>query len=84
MQSTFTAGSLILATRSELFADSLLSSDFALLRPISAGTHVKLRHLIHDLPPIEDTALARSELRRRNLPDEPPHLSRARSPDWAD
>jgi hypothetical protein len=80
MQSTITAGSLILATRSELFADFLLSSDFALLRPISAGTHVKLRHLIHDLPPIEPSgcrflfehcfsALARLSQRLVHLPD---------------
>ena len=33
---------------------------------------------------IEDVDRARSELRRRNLPAEPPPLSRARSPDWAD
>jgi hypothetical protein len=33
---------------------------------------------------IEDVGRARSELRRRNLPAEPPPLSRARSPDWAD
>jgi len=33
---------------------------------------------------IGDVTSARSELRRRNLPDEPPPLSRARSPDWAD
>jgi hypothetical protein len=33
---------------------------------------------------IEDIGRARSELRRRNLPDEPPPLSRARSPDWTD
>lgn len=33
---------------------------------------------------IEDTARARSELRRRNLPEQPPPLSRARSPDRVD
>jgi hypothetical protein len=33
---------------------------------------------------LEDLMRARSELRRRNLPSEPPSLSRARSPDWAD
>jgi hypothetical protein len=33
---------------------------------------------------IEDVDRARSELRRRNLPAEPPPLSRARSPDWDD
>jgi hypothetical protein len=33
---------------------------------------------------IEDVGRARSELRRRNLPAEPPPLSRARSPDWGD
>jgi hypothetical protein len=33
---------------------------------------------------IEDVDRARGELRRRNLPAEPPPLSRARSPDWAD
>ena len=33
---------------------------------------------------IEDIASARSELRRRNLPEQPPPLSRARSPDWVD
>jgi hypothetical protein len=33
---------------------------------------------------IEDPGLARSELRRRSLPAEPPPLSRARAPDWLD
>jgi hypothetical protein len=33
---------------------------------------------------IEDVARARYELRRRNLPTQPPPLSRARSPDWVD
>jgi hypothetical protein len=33
---------------------------------------------------IDDVGRARSELRRRKLPAEPPPLSRARSPDWAD
>jgi hypothetical protein len=33
---------------------------------------------------IEDFGRARSELRRRNLPAQPPPLARARSPDWAD
>jgi hypothetical protein len=33
---------------------------------------------------IEDIARARSELRRRNLPEQPPPLSRARSPDGVD
>jgi hypothetical protein len=33
---------------------------------------------------IEDVASARSELRRRNLPDEPPPLAQARSPDSPD
>jgi hypothetical protein len=33
---------------------------------------------------LEDVARARSELRRRNLPAEPPPLSRARSPDCPD
>jgi hypothetical protein len=33
---------------------------------------------------IEDVARARSELRRRDLPEQPPPLSRARSPDWFD
>jgi hypothetical protein len=33
---------------------------------------------------IEDVGRARSELRRRNLPAEPPPLSRARSADWGD
>jgi len=33
---------------------------------------------------IEDVGRARSDLHRRNLPAEPPPLSRARSPDWAD
>jgi hypothetical protein len=33
---------------------------------------------------IEDIARARSEFRRRNLPEQPPPLSRARSPDWVD
>ena len=33
---------------------------------------------------IEDVGRARSELHRRNLPAEPPPLSRARSPDWTD
>jgi hypothetical protein len=33
---------------------------------------------------IQDIGRARSELRRRDLPDEPPPLSRARSPDWTD
>ena len=33
---------------------------------------------------IEDVTSARSELRRRNLPDVPPPLSRARSPDSVD
>jgi hypothetical protein len=32
---------------------------------------------------VEDVARARSELRRRDLPEQPP-LSRARSPDWVD
>jgi hypothetical protein len=32
----------------------------------------------------EDVGRARSELRRRNLPAQPPPLARARSPDWAD
>lgn len=33
---------------------------------------------------IEDIVQARSELRHRNLPEQPPPLSRARSPDWVD
>jgi hypothetical protein len=33
---------------------------------------------------IEDVVRARSELRRRNLPEQPPPLSRARSPNWVD
>jgi hypothetical protein len=33
---------------------------------------------------IEDVGRARSELRRRNLPAEPPPLARARAPDWDD
>jgi hypothetical protein len=33
---------------------------------------------------VENVGRARSELRRRNFPAEPPPLSRARSPDWAD
>ena len=33
---------------------------------------------------IDDPAEARSELRRRNLPTEPPPLARARAPDWRD
>jgi hypothetical protein len=33
---------------------------------------------------IEDVTSARGELRRRNLPAEPPPLSRARSPDRVD
>jgi hypothetical protein len=33
---------------------------------------------------IEDVTSGRSELRRRNLPDEPPPLALARSPDWTD
>ncbi len=33
---------------------------------------------------IEDVGRARSELRRRTLPDQPPPPSRARSPDWID
>jgi hypothetical protein len=33
---------------------------------------------------IEDIARARSELRRRNLPEQPPPLFRARSPDGVD
>jgi hypothetical protein len=33
---------------------------------------------------IEDPVRARSELRRRHLPDEPPPLGRARAPDWVD
>jgi hypothetical protein len=33
---------------------------------------------------IEEVGRARSELRRRNLPAEPPPFARARAPDWDD
>ena len=50
MQTTITAGALLLATREDAFQDFVMSKDFALLRPISAGTHLKVGHLIEQLP----------------------------------
>jgi len=50
MHTTITAGAVILATRESTFADFVLSKDFALLRPMSAGTHLKVRHLLKQLP----------------------------------
>ena len=57
LHSTVTASALLLATREQGFQEFLLSADFAQLRPMSAGTHLKLRHLLRQLPVEPDGAL---------------------------
>lgn len=49
-QSTVAAGALLLAGHSRTFTDFVLSRDFPLLRPMSAATHMKVRHLVGVLP----------------------------------
>ncbi|MEY2936022.1 MAG: hypothetical protein RL033_6771 [Pseudomonadota bacterium] len=57
LHSTVTAGAVLLATREQAYQDFVLSRDFSLLRPMSAGTHLKVRHLLRQLPVDPDGAL---------------------------
>lgn len=57
LHSTVTAGALLLATREQAFQEFLLSADFAQLRPMCAGTQLKVRHLLRQLPVDPDGAL---------------------------
>jgi hypothetical protein len=52
MQSTIAGGAILLASNSSDFTDFVLSRDFALLRPMSAATHMKVRYLSQALPEV--------------------------------